>query len=173
MGIVNNVSFQIFSRWIFYLIEIKSGWLADNKKFSMTETASNLSFLKICQRGVGCNFAGLWRLIIEIVLGFELQIFVIKVAHNPEYPWRMHEEQTLKVNIIAPTVIVFKNVPNNRLVVAQLRVKMVFRTGLDFSNEQTLAFFYKGNQLLILKELQCCDFLVIWVASSFFKCFLV
>jgi hypothetical protein len=36
-----------------------------------------------------------------------------------------------------------------------------------------LAFFYKGNQLLILKELQCCDFLVIWVASSFFKCFLV
>jgi hypothetical protein len=73
----------------------------------------------------------------------------------------MHEEQTLKVNIIAPTVIVFKNVPNNRLVEAQLRVKMVFRTGLDFSNEQTLAFFYKGNQLLILKELQCCDFLVI------------
>jgi hypothetical protein len=70
-------------------------------------------------------------------LGFELQIFVIKVAHNPEYPWRMHEEQTLKVNIIAPTVIVFKNVPNNRLVEAQLRVKMVFRTGLDFSNEQT------------------------------------
>jgi hypothetical protein len=52
----------------------------------MTETASRLSFLKICQRGVDCNFAGFWRLIIKIVLGFELQIFVIKVAHNPEYP---------------------------------------------------------------------------------------
>ena len=171
MGIINNFSFQIFSCWIFYLIEIKNGWLADNKKFFMTETASSLSFLKICQRYVGCNFAGLWRLIIKIVLGFELQIFVVKVAHNPEYPWRMHEEQTLNVNTIAPIVIVFKNVPNNRFVVAELRVKIVFNTGLDFSNEQTLAFFYKGNQLLILKELQGCDFfLVIWVASSFNKC---
>jgi len=173
MGIINNFSFQIFSCWIFYLIEIKNGWLADNKKFFMTETASSLSFLKICQRYVGCNFAGLWRLIIKIVLGFELQIFVVKVAHNPEYPWRMHEEQTLNVNTIAPIVIVFKNVPNNRFVVAELRVKIVFNTGLDFSNEQTLAFFYKGKQLLILKELQRCYFLIIWVASSFLKCFMV
>ena len=73
----------------------------------------------------------------------------------------MHEEQTLNVNIIAKTVIVFKDVPNNRFVEAELRVKIVFNTGLDFSNEQTLAFFYKGKQLLILKELQCCYFLII------------
>ena len=73
----------------------------------------------------------------------------------------MHEEQTLNVNIIAKTVIVFKDVPNNRFVEAELRVKIVFRTGLYFSNEQTLAFFYKGNQLLILKELQGCDFFLV------------
>jgi len=35
---------------------------------------------------MGCNFAGLWRLIIEIVLGFELQIFVVGVALHVEYP---------------------------------------------------------------------------------------
>ena len=73
----------------------------------------------------------------------------------------MHEEQTLNVNIIAKTVIVFKDVPNNRFVEAELRVKIVFRTGLYFSNEQTLAFFNKGNQLLILKELQGCDFFLV------------
>ena len=48
----------------------------------------------------------------------------------------MHEEQTPNLDIHALDIVaVFKDVPNNRFVETKLRVKIVFRIGLDFSNE--------------------------------------